>query len=242
VSVKPTWVAFPRRYKGLLRCGHGGYFAGLLFDRVGESNVALLEPVPTEVLLAGEFDSRRDRVYPGEDLIATAAHQAPLVVDLPPVRVSVAKAAKEQFPRSDPHPVASCFVCGIDPERPPSLGTTPGPIGLDGVLTCIWAPDPTAGLLGRPSGPSGGLRSSGLPRRVDPRPVVRSIVVLTFAAHVADARAGERHVFVAAAERHHGRIAVMHTSLYGRDGRWMAARATWLAVEPHRSGEGARHQ
>jgi hypothetical protein len=234
MSVEPTWIMVPERYTGLPGCAHGGYFAGLLMDRVGAATVTLLEPVPTGVSLAVELDSRRDRVYAGGYLIATATHRLPPIIDVPPVRESAAIAAEDRFAGRDAHPFPSCFVCGTDPRRPLSLDITPGPVGLDGVFACTWTPDPALACADGLVVPAIVCAALDCPGGWTLDPVAQPMMLSTFAARVGAVRAGERHVVVATAETHHGRMAVVHTSMYGPDGRWAgSARATWLVIEPH---------
>lgn len=243
MTVKPTCITVPEQYTGLSGCAHGGYFAGLLIDHVGDAIVTLLEPVPTGVSLLVEFDSRRDRVYAAGVLVATATHRLPPIVDVPPVRESAAKAAEERFAGRDAHPFPSCFVCGTDPGRPLSLGISPGPVGLDGVFACTWTPDPALACADGLVAPAIVCAALDCPGGWTLDLIAEPMVLSTFAARVVAVRAGERHVVVAVAQMHRGRMAVVHTSMYGRDGRWIgSARATWLFVEPRPGGDGMRNQ
>lgn len=222
-------ITVPDQYAGPTGFAHGGYLAGLIIDHVGAATVTLLEPVPTGVPLVVERDPVRDRVYVEQTLVATATHRVPPIVGVPPVSEQSARAAEERFAGRDTHPFPDCFVCGIDRRRPLALGITPGPVG--DVVAGTWTPDHA--LAGADGLVPPAIVRAGLdcPGGWTLDPTTRPVVLSTFAVAVAPVRAGECHVVVARAHRRHGRMAVVHTSLYGPDGRRIgSARATWLAV------------
>ncbi|MBV9847678.1 MAG: hypothetical protein JOZ47_21775 [Kutzneria sp.] len=229
-------ITVPMRYTGPPGQAHGGYLAGLLVDHVGDATVTLLEPVPTGVPLTLERDPRRDRLYANGELVATATHRVPPMVRVPPVGAQEAMAAQERFAGCAAHPFPSCFVCGTDEKRPLSLDIAPGPVG--GLVACTWTPDPVLASEDGVVPPAIVRAVLDCPGGWTLDPVAEPMVLSTFAAKVAMVRAGERHVVVAVAERRHGRMAVVHTTMYGSDGRWTGgARATWLAVDAGGRGE-----
>lgn len=142
-----------------------------------------------------------------------------LFVNVPRVRDPVASTPEELFARRDA-PARSCFAYRTYLERSLYPGITPGLVGLDGILACVWTPDPAAGLFGSPRGPSDGLHDSILPEEWTLDAVARPIIPSTFADRTGGVLAGKRCVLIAAAERHHGRMALVHTSLFGSNGRW----------------------
>lgn len=223
-------IVVAEQYVGPARQAHGGYLAGLLVDRVGSAVVTLLEPVPVETELVVELDPVRARVLAADRLVATASRRTPPFATLPAVDASTARAAEERFREAGAHPFPTCFVCGTDPDRPLALGVAPGPIG--GGAACTWTPHPA---LGTEDGvvPAALLRAVlDCPGGWALDPVAAPVVLSTFAAEVGTVRVGERQVVVAAVERRRGRTALVHTAMYGPDGRRTGrARATWLTVD-----------
>ncbi|MEH1098516.1 hypothetical protein [Micromonospora sp. CPCC 205561] len=230
-------IVVAEQYAGPPGRAHGGYLAGLLVDHLGDATVTLLEPVPTGVPLVLERAPVRDRVYAEGELVATATHRVPPIIDVPPVPERTARAAEARFAGRHGHPFPSCFVCGTDPDRPLALDIAPGPVG-GGLVACTWTPDRSLAAEDGLVPPALVRAALDCPGGWTLDPVAEPVVLSTFAARVGTVRAGECHVLVAAAERRRGRMAAVHISMYAPDGRQTgSARATWLAVD-----EGVRHR
>lgn len=114
-------IVIPRRFRGPLASGNGGYTCGLLAGLAGgEAEVTLRLPPPLEWPLAVARDGARVLLLDGDALVADAV---PVRLELePPAPVSWEEAldATTRYPGFDEHPFPECFTCG--PHRDGSDG------------------------------------------------------------------------------------------------------------------------
>jgi hypothetical protein len=228
--IEPATITIAPRFRGPAKSGNGGYACGRVAAFVdGTAEVTLRRPPPLGRALAVERSGDAVRVRDREDLVAEATAG---VVDLvpPPVTLSEALAAGEQFVFPEHHPFRGCFVCGPDRDPGDGLRLRPAPVPGRDLVVAVWVPDASLADDGRvrpefvwaaldcPGG-----WATGFPGRGD-------AVLGRLAAHVRERpEVGERCVVVGWELGRSGRKSEAGTALAAEDGRVLAvARATWI--------------
>jgi hypothetical protein len=139
-----TDVVIASRFNGPPGSGHGGYSAGVVAAPLGPSaTVRLAAPPPLDTGMTLEDTEYGVRLMAGDMLVAEARPGRPEIDTPPPVGVSAAGRASEDYPGFSDHPFPTCFGCG--PEHPDGLRIFPGPAGSDGLLAAPWTPSPDLG-------------------------------------------------------------------------------------------------
>jgi hypothetical protein len=227
----PT-LRVPRRLRGPATSGNGGCACGLVAHALGRPvEVTLRAPPPLDAPL----ELRGLELLDGERPIATATDfDEPLDV-IASVDFATAQAASASFRCRDHHPLPECFVCGT--AREDGLRIWPGPVpGAEGVAA-PWVPDASIadgdglvpveivwGALDCPGyfglGPDAPFMLLGrMAARVHRRP-----------------RVGEACVVRGWRLGGSGRKALAGSALWSGDELLGVARATWIQVDPARTG------
>ncbi|MFK3979600.1 hypothetical protein ACI2K4_04375 [Micromonospora sp. NPDC050397] len=206
------------RFNGPPGSGNGGYSAGVFADGAARE-VTLRMPPPLDTALSlvdGEVRA------PDGAVVAEVAPAGDVATVVPPIGYAEAVAASDGYAGFSDHPFPTCYVCG--PERVDGLRIFPGPVG-DGRTAAGWTvpPDVSPATVWAALDCPGGWAVIGAGRPY----VLGRIAVLLDRLPEAD----ERCVVVGALGRAEGRKALVHTTLYGRDGTELGrARATWIAI------------
>lgn len=143
-------IRVPARFRGPVGVANGGYFCGLVAARslvLQETDllsVSLHLPPPLDTDLALVAGRTRIRVMFGDALVATVRRARTAPHPVPFAARQEALRASSGYLGYRSHPVAGCFVCGVEQGRE-ALGIAPGPLAEaeDGVA-CTWTP-PLAG-------------------------------------------------------------------------------------------------
>lgn len=231
----------PRRFRGPPRSSNGGYACGRLAAFLdGAAEVTLRRPPPLERdLEVWREDGGTVALRDGNLLIATAVATDLAVPDTESPGFAAAVAASERtFPPSE-HKLPMCYVCGPDRAAGDGLRIFCGPLNADdrhwaGPVAAPWIPEaymasgdagigaefvwaaldcPTAFACGSPQGfPSILLGRQAVAIRRCPQ-------------------VGEKCVITAKSAGREGRKYRAAASLYGENGKAIAAcRATWIEV------------
>ena len=131
-----------RRYRGFSDIAHGGYVAGALAARLGETaEVSLLGRVPLERPLAVTRPEPERVLLSDSARTLAEARPARLELDIP-ARVSIADAeqATASYPGFPAHLVPGCFCCGPERAVGDGLRIFPGPVAGTRVVAAPWTP------------------------------------------------------------------------------------------------------
>jgi len=221
-------VIIEARHNGPPGSGNGGYTAGLVAAAAGAPHgpleVTLRVPPPLETPLSVVLSDGGLQVRDEDRLVAEARATPAPDAAVPAVPLGLAATAARAYPGLREHPFPTCYVCG--PRRPDGDGLRifPGPLP-DGRTAAPWtvpadvSPATVWAALDCPGGWA--VLAPGRPYVLGRiTAVVRSVP-----------RPGQRCVVVGAATASAGRKAEVDTSLYGPDGRLLAAaRAVWIAL------------
>ncbi len=232
-------IEVPNRFTGPPQMGHGGYVAGLLATRAGQSvQVTLCRPTPLDTPLdIEEVEDGRFELRQGEDVIADS-QPAPLSIEVPPApTVEQARAAEagspSHFEPDGVHPI--CFGCGTRTAPGEGLRIFVGPLEVDGhpMVAGVWRPGPSL------AGPDGAVDTTWVLAALDCPGAFAFIARgtkagllgrIVFQQHAA-VRADEDHVVVGWQMGGEGRKLFAGTALFDADGRLLAAaRATWFQM------------
>jgi hypothetical protein len=148
-------VTIAARFNGPVGIANGGIACGVVAQAVGRSaSVNLFLPPPLDTPLTVQtLDDDGVRLLDGEAIVAQGRPAppfppqpgppapgvlsfAPAVHTPPPPSVVEARRAGQRF-AFDPHPVPSCFVCGL---REDGMQIQPGPVAGGEALACLWRP------------------------------------------------------------------------------------------------------
>jgi hypothetical protein len=223
------------RYNGPPGTGNGGYSAGTFVVESGLAGagatsvaveVTLRKPPPLEVALTlGDGPDGLEVTDPDGSLIAQLR---PSTLDADEVVAAVgfeeAVDASKGYPGFTTHPFPTCFVCGPQRAEGDGLRLFPGRLSAGRTATpFLVPPDPSPQLVWASLDCPGGW---AVP--LEGRPYVLG----RLAAHLhALPEGGERCVVMGALMSEDGRKAFTRSTLYGSDGRLLAAaRATWVAL------------
>ncbi|HET8683513.1 MAG TPA: hypothetical protein VFM54_16830 [Micromonosporaceae bacterium] len=215
-----------RRFNGPPESGNGGYCAGRFAALVdGPAVVTLRRPPPLDTPLRATRGSAGFRVYAGEQVVADAlAAHGPAPVPVPPVALTEALDASEEYGGLVDHPFRTCYVCGVDRAEGDGLLIFAGPLP-DGRSAAPWVvPDDVAvetmwAALDCP----GGWAIGGVGR-----PYVLGQIAAVVSALP---EPGEICLVVGECDRVEGRKAATRSTIYSLKSEVMAtAEATWIAV------------
>jgi hypothetical protein len=228
-------MLIPARFNGPPGSGNGGWSAGTFAIAAGARlggpayEVTLRVPPPLETPLT----STEGSVHAPDGTVI--AQLRPIADDadgsgggigpaVPAVAYSDAVSAAAAYPGLVDHPFPGCYVCGPDRAEGDGLRIFPGRLP-DGRTAAPWTvpPDVCAETMWAALDCPGGWAVLGAGR----------VYVLGRIAAVVDAlpAPGATCVVVGAGDAAHGRKAQVHSTVYGPDGRLLAAaRATWIAV------------
>jgi hypothetical protein len=222
--VAATTLTIDRRYRGPLDSANGGYAAGILGSRLGDSaEVTLRLPPPLERPLAVRRDGDRLLLEDDGRLVAEAVPGDPGLAPPPSPTYSEAASAAGGMGAWGLPEFAECFVCGVR-EDGSGLGIHAGPVpGRDGLVAATWvardvAPEVVWAAIDCP-----GAYAAGDPGRGE-------IVLGRMTARIDRLpEDGEPCVVVGWPLGEDGRKVYAGTALYGRGGEVLAvARQVWI--------------
>ncbi|WP_328343344.1 hypothetical protein [Micromonospora sp. NBC_00421] len=212
------------RYNGPPGSGNGGWSAGVFAEAYGADRpveVTLRRPPPLDTPLTLTDGDVYD---PDGHLVAEVRPADDPPAPVPPVDPATAHAASAGYPGLVDHPFPGCYVCG--PEHPDGLRIFPGRLP-DGRTAAPWR---TPQRVTAPTAWAALDCPGGWTVIAPGRPYVlgRLAVALDTLPEP-----GEQCVVTGAVVTAEGRLAVVHTSLYGSAGGLLGrARATWVALPP----------
>ena len=223
------------RFNGPPGTGNGGYSSGTFVVESGLAGagalgaaveVTLRKPPPLEVPLTISDGAEAVQVTdPGGALIAElreAVLDADEVVE--PVSFDEAVEVSKGYPGFTMHPFPTCFVCGPQRGEGDGLRLFPGRLGAGRTATPFLVTDELSPQLMWASLDCPG----GWAVPLEGRPYVLGRLATRLSAVP---EAGERCVVMGAMTGEDGRKAFTLTTMYGGDGRLLAAaRATWVAL------------
>ncbi len=219
-------VSIPRRFRGPLTSGNGGYACGLLAGFVGgEAEVTLRLPPPLDRPLRIERDAERALLFDHETLVAEAVPATVEIVAPAIVTWEEAVLARERYTGFVDHPYPECFTCGPAREQGDGLCIYPGEVrpGLvaapwaahDVSVAVVWAAIDCPGAFGGGFVGRGESLLGRMAARIDRLP-----------------RAGERCVALGFGLGEDGRKFYAGTALLGEAGETLAvARQTWILLK-----------
>lgn len=138
-----TTVRIDSRYCGPPDSANGGYFAGLLADALGGSDVVvtLKRPAPLDRALQIECEGPNAAMLDGEDQLAIA-ERAPVGIAVPsPPTLEEAHQAEAGYAGLKNHIYPGCFVCGPARTAGDGLRIFAGPLGPE-MVAATWTADP----------------------------------------------------------------------------------------------------
>jgi hypothetical protein len=223
------------RFNGPPGTGNGGYSAGTFVVESGLAGaggagtpveVTLRRPPPLDVPLALRSGDEAVQVTDPDGALIAELRPTTLDADevVEPISFDEAVEASKGYPGFTIHPFPTCFVCG--PQREPGDGLRLFPGRLPGSRTAapfVVPADPSPRLIWASLDCPGGW---AVP--LEGRPYVLGRLAADLHALP---EAGERCVVMGAMTGEDGRKAFTRSTLYGSDGRLLAAaRATWVAL------------
>ncbi|MEU7977996.1 hypothetical protein AB0B63_05640 [Micromonospora sp. NPDC049081] len=212
------------RYNGPPGSGNGGWSAGVFagaYDTDRPVEVTLRRPPPLDTPLTLTDGDVYD---PDGHLVAEVRPAGDLPDPVAPVDPVTARAASAGYPGLVDHPFPGCYVCG--PEHPDGLRIFPGRLP-DGRTAASWR---TPRRVTAPTAWAALDCPGGWAVIAPGRPYVLGRIAVALDALP---EPGEECVVTGKVITAEGRLAVVHTSLYGSAGALLGrARATWVALPP----------
>jgi hypothetical protein len=225
-----------KRFRGPAESANGGYFAGSLAARAGQTvTVRLLRPPPLEQALQVQpLPDGTLTVMQGGERIATA-QPARLSLTAPPApQYFEAVEASRRYAGFHHHRFPTCFVCGTDRPRGDGMRIFAGALPERALVAAPWVPDASLdqgdGKV-RPEFMSAALDCPGFYAvSTDDRMMLLGEIT----AHVNRlAHVGERCTVIGWALESEGRKHGAGTAVVGEDGGLCAsARALWIEPKP----------
>jgi hypothetical protein len=225
-----------KRFRGPAESANGGYFAGSLAARAGQTvTVRLLRPPPLEQALQVQpLPDGTLTVMQGGERIATA-QPARLSLNAPPApQYFEAVEASRRYAGFQHHRFPTCFVCGTDRPRGDGMRIFAGALPERALVAAPWVPDASLdqgdGKV-RPEFMSAALDCPGFYAvSTDDRMMLLGEIT----AHVNRlAHVGERCTVIGWALESEGRKHGAGTAVVGEDGGLCAsARALWIEPKP----------
>lgn len=131
-------IRIDRRFRGPPDCGNGGYFAGIVANALGGSDVVvtLKQPAPLDRDLTLQCTGDEAALYDEADLLAVAERRAVQVTVPQPPTLEAAREAEGRF-KADRHIYPGCFVCGPDRAEGDGWRIFPGAVD-GGMVAAPW--------------------------------------------------------------------------------------------------------
>lgn len=240
--MQPDTIVIARRYRGPPNSANGGYACGRLAAYIdGCAEVTLHRPPPLEKRLSVVREADREvALYDGSDRIATARPAELTVAPEVSPTFEEATAASNRTFASAMHKLPMCFVCGPDRDPGDGLRIFCGPLDPNdtdwqGTVAAPWIPEPYTAAGDGAVSPEFVWASLDCPTAYAAGSPAGFPTILLGRQTVKILRrpdVGERCVITARLTAREGRKYLATATLFGADGKPIAAcKATWIEVQ-----------